>query len=666
MNSLTEKTNSENQKIIKENEKLIFENKKLFKEKEKLYLEKKRLVSEKQKLEKYNKSIMEKNLKLERDLETAQKEKINLYNQFLSLKKEMSDLNFHYNEQIMNLKKVTIQADNYAKQIYDLKNRLEYYIKENRKNVSVIVRIQNDNTDLKKRISEIKKTNYSITPFSQILGSYVCGIGYKQSDFFLSFMNLLGVPKKEFYDCQCTLSKMIHDFVHQLILDNWKKIERDIILLSDGSYNHAFGTMCFNIFIDFQSEHILDYASMDHEEQPDLKRNQYEAATYKQLLERLTENDVGKHVKAIMTDGDAKLRNLTEQFNQTHGFNITHLRDHIHGISSIEKIIKSIYQDFETKQHPEIPLIVNSLIKFANVIRKLKLPPDLNEKCFLNSIQHLQGNHNKYCLHEINEECEVLIPPEKAEILGPISQKIEKASNIFGEIDSNFTTNICENFFSLKSKYIPKNRFFGNSAKSRFEITILQHENPYLWILDFIKKYPLFELPPEIIQHLKEKRQLIDNDHSYKSQERVKKEQAICKFLRHKACLIEASMDDLGHSEGTLLKQAKKSPYCQALVHNIASLSEIKKAKKEWELIETLPSRISKKQDKLKKLRKDEQIQKYNNQIAILTSNLNDANKLFPLHSVQIQTAAKEAYIKKREKEEEAKRRRKNNVGKKK
>ena len=172
-----------------------------------------------------------------------------------------------------------------------------------------------------------------------------------------------------------------------------------------------------------------------------------------------------------MTDGDAKLRNLTDQFNQTYGFDITHLRDHVHGISSIEKIIKSIYQDIETKIHPEIPLIVNSLIKFASIIRKLKLPPDLNEKCFFNSIQHLQGKHTNYCIHENNEQYDILIP-ENSEILTPISQKIEKASKLFGEIDCNFTTNICENLFSLKSKYIPKNRFFGYSAKARFEIFI--------------------------------------------------------------------------------------------------------------------------------------------------------------------------------------------------
>lgn len=85
-------------------------------------------------------------------------------------------------------------------------------------------------------------------------------------------MNLLGVQKKKNF--------FTYDFVLQLIHDNWKQIDRNIILLSDGSCNHVFGTMCFNKFIDFQSEHILDYASMDHEEQPDLKRNQYEAATY--------------------------------------------------------------------------------------------------------------------------------------------------------------------------------------------------------------------------------------------------------------------------------------------------------------------------------------------------------------------------------------------------
>ena len=113
-------------------------------------------------------------------------------------------------------------------------------------------------------------------------------------------------------------------------------------------------------------------------------------------------------------------------------------------------------------------------------------------------------------------------------------------------------------------------------------------------------------MTPDTVQHLKEMRQLVENDHAYKSQERVKKEQAICKFIRRKACLIEASMNDLGHYEGIILKQARNSPYCQALVHNIASFSELKKAKKEWELIETLPSRILKKQEKVKKLRDDE------------------------------------------------------------
>ena len=75
---------------------------------------------------------------------------------------------------------------------------MEYYIKENNKNVSTILQVQKDNNDLKKRICEYKNSKYSIIPFSQILGCYVCGIGYKQSDFFLSLMNLFSVPKKSF------------------------------------------------------------------------------------------------------------------------------------------------------------------------------------------------------------------------------------------------------------------------------------------------------------------------------------------------------------------------------------------------------------------------------------------------------------------------------------
>ena len=96
------------------------------------------------------------------------------------------------------------------------------------------------------------------------------------------------------------------------------------------------------------------------------------------------------------------------------------------------------------------------MIKFVNIIRKLKLPPDLNEKFFLNSIQHLQEKQSKYYLHEIDEKCDILIPPEKSEILGPISQKIEKASKLFGEIAINFTTNIYEIFFHLIRSIYPK------------------------------------------------------------------------------------------------------------------------------------------------------------------------------------------------------------------
>ena len=102
----------------------------------------------------------------------------------MSLKKEISELYSKYNEQKTNFQKITFQVNDYAKQIQNLKDRLEYYQNENNKNNSIIVQMQKDNNDLKYSISENKKYKYSIIPFSQILGCYVCGIGYKQSDFF--------------------------------------------------------------------------------------------------------------------------------------------------------------------------------------------------------------------------------------------------------------------------------------------------------------------------------------------------------------------------------------------------------------------------------------------------------------------------------------------------
>ena len=234
-----------------------------------------------------------------------------------------------------------------------------------------------------------------------------------------------------------------------------------------------------------------------------------------------------------------------------------------------------------------------------------------------------------------------------------------KASKIFGEIDSNFTTNICENFFSIKSKLVPKNRFFGASSKSRLEIAILEHENPYLWFLEFIQfcnenHHPLLELHPTIVDHLKEQRKLVDNNRKYKSQERIKNEEAFCKFLRRKSCLIEASTDDMGHEKGILLAKAKNSPFCQALINKIYYDVEIKAAKKECDLIESITKKIASKEKKLQTLTSNiEKNQELTTQINNLRANLHEINNEFQKREQNIQETAKKAFYDKKQKQKE-------------
>lgn len=102
------------------------------------------------------------------------------------------------------------------------------------------------------------------------------------------------------------------------------------------------------------------------------------------------------------------------------------------------------------------------------------------------------------------------------------------------------------------------------------------------------------------MDHLKEQRKLVDNNRKYKSQERIKNEEAFCKFLRRKSCLIEASTDDMGHEKGILLAKAKNSPFCQALINKIYYDVEIKLQKKNVILLNQLLKRLLQKKKNYK------------------------------------------------------------------
>lgn len=139
----------------------------------------------------------------------------------------------------------------------------------------------------------------------------------------------------------------------------------------------------------------------------DLKINQFEAETYQILLNKLFEHYICQFIKAIMTDGNSKLRLLTDQFNDKFGTKIVHLRDFVHGKATIQKIIKSIYSDMTVEEFPELNKIVTSLLKFSTTLIKAKLSPELNEKIFSNSLLHLSGKHSELCLHNLEKQYEI-------------------------------------------------------------------------------------------------------------------------------------------------------------------------------------------------------------------------------------------------------------------
>lgn len=156
------------------------------------------------------------------------------------------------------------------------------------------------------------------------------------------------------------------------------------------------------------------------------------------------------------------------------------------------------------------------------------------------------------------------------------------------------------------------------------------------------------------MDHLKEQRKLVDNNRKYKSQERIKNEEAFCKFLRRKSCLIEASTDDMGHEKGILLAKAKNSPFCQALINKIYYDVEIKAAKKECDLIESITKKIASKEKKLQTLTSNiEKNQELTTQINNLRANLHEINNDFQKREQNIQETAKKAFYDKKQKQKE-------------
>ena len=215
----------------------------------------------------------------------------------------------------------------YIKKIYEpsntiskLQDKLDYFIRENINNINSIIKLQKENNNLQMQLISHSKEQ-EIKPFlltspSQVISAYLSGIGWKQCDFLLASLNIQGLKKAEFYSYQIEVGELLSKFVQQIMKKNRDAIRGSTIITSDGSYNHVFGSICFNCFIDFQTNSIIDYCVMQKDEKKDLKINQFEALTYQILLNRLSEHNINHFIQAIMTDGDAKLRLLTDQFKR--------------------------------------------------------------------------------------------------------------------------------------------------------------------------------------------------------------------------------------------------------------------------------------------------------------------------------------------------------------
>jgi hypothetical protein len=337
-----------------------------------------------------------------------------------------------------------------------------------------------------------------------------------------------------------------------------------------------------------------------------------------------------------------KFPTFTEDYNAKidKSRNISHYLDPVHGRSSAIKKARSLLKMFSNKKYPVVK-IADSLKRLISMIMNMHFnDPMDNVRYMQNAKEHLVGNHNELCLHKKYEnEREALILSKDDELYEGVCKVIDDICKILSRINSNYTTNHCENFFSQKAKFLPKTDFMGKSSKSRLDIAVAQHEDPYFWIEKFFRflresedlddpQFSQMNINGYSLGLLMEYSKEDQKMKEYKQKVFVKLRESLNKGIRKNSPFIQASFDELGHiTSKTLQRTLEAFPSMNNKVIRCSQKIAVKAAIQNLKLVPILEKKITKYEKKFNEARSDSERSEIDQKKANLKENLDTLNE---------------------------------------
>ena len=155
------------------------------------------------------------------------------------------------------------------------------------------------------------------------------------------------------------------------------------------------------------------------------------------------------------------------------------------------------------KKYNLISDLKDKLIRWFYCIAKKNVKPERKQALWLNSEQHYSGDHSKCGKHgQVTNEWKLKNDKNAKEQLHKF---LKETSETVMKVGNKYSTNTNESFNSLHTQFADKATSWKTSYRGRLAASILQKNEPYVWILDARKRLNLPELDDEIkkdINHL--------------------------------------------------------------------------------------------------------------------------------------------------------------------
>lgn len=330
-----------------------------------------------------------------------------------------------------------------------------------------------------------------ITQF--VLSMYITGLPLTTA-FMFCIMNQGNPPTKhQVYKKQPYIVNTLYNMAKMITLDNFLKIQPKSVVAVDGSWSQRRNApFCIIDVIDIKRHQIVAFdlemksvrGRKGNYEGPS---NQMEAVGFKKIIPLLKSNP---NIEKIVKDGDVKLSKLIREAE----WSIDELHDPNHMLKKFPKI----FAKYNKLSKGKLGGLKERLYKHLCTLLRRKDTTSNKLEYWLAATDHFSGVH-KNCPDPTHtgytwKHCKDETAKNNLNLL------LIETSDILKTCDPDYTTNVNENFHSVKAHLAPKLYSWKAGWVGRISAAILQYCNPYMWIYDARYYLNLPCLPPKIFK----------------------------------------------------------------------------------------------------------------------------------------------------------------------